>query len=78
MLKSKNRVSIVIGPPESGNPSIDSDTKENPDYLNDEELSFQPGRELEIEDSKDEDYDGKRSPTEISCHNEPKWQKLLT
>lgn len=44
--KSNNAVSIVIGPPESGN--IDSNTKRNIDFLRDEAFSFEPG-ELEID-----------------------------
>ena len=78
MHKSNNTVSIVIGPPESGNLSIDSDTKENLDYLSDEEFSFEPAGELEIEGREDESDGGERPATEISCQNELKWQKLLT
>ena len=49
MHKSNNAVSIVIGPPESGN--IDSNTKRNLDFLRDEAFSFEPG-ELEIDKKK--------------------------
>lgn len=49
MHKSNNAVSIVIGPPESGN--IDSNTKRNLDFIRDEAFSFEPG-ELEIDKKK--------------------------
>ena len=49
MHKSNNAISIVIGPPESGN--IDSNTKRNLDFLRDEAFSFEPG-ELEIDKKK--------------------------
>ena len=55
MHKSNNAVSIVIGPPESGN--IDSNTKRNLDFLRDEAFSFEPG-ELEIDKKNEDESDG--------------------